>query len=299
MLKVMGIEIDGIYYQYDYDDKTIGIDHPPRKIPRYSGAFIIPPSVEWNGNTYAVQSIAPGAFSECARLTSIDIPDTVTDIDNSAFCGCRGLTAINIPSSVKRIGDSAFMDCSSLTSVTIPGSVTSIEPASLSSCASLTSIIVEADNPNYDSRNNCNAIIDSKTNILIAGCVKTVIPDDVVGIDEFVFIGCDGLTTINIPNSVTSIGTHAFYGCKDLVSIDIPNSVKIIEDKAFAECPSLNKFQCHYQSLDDVSIDKETFDTDVFESCTLIVPPGTESIYQQHEVFGKFKKIEIERATCS
>ena len=291
---IKGIEIDGIYYEYDYDDKTIGIARPPREEPRYSGAFIIPPRVELNGNTYAVQSIAVGAFGECAGLTSIDIPDTVTDIDSWAFCGCTGLTAINIPSSVKRIGESAFMDCSSLTSMTIPGSVTSIGPASLCSCASLTSIIVEADNPNYDSRNNCNAIIDSNTNILIAGCVKTVIPHGVVEIDEFVFIGCDGLTTINIPNSVTSIGDEAFALCKDLTFIDIPDSVKTISYKAFDECPSLVKFQCHYQSLDDVSIHEEAFDTRLLESCTLIVPPGTESIYQQHKVFGKFKKMEAE-----
>lgn len=293
-MTIMHLQIDGIYYDYILENDTIEVARNRDKFPGYSGAVIIPPTVKLHNGTYKVKRVGVGAFSNCTGLTSIDIPDTVTSIENFAFSGCTGLTTINIPSSVKLIGENAFSDCFGLTSVTIPKSVKIIGVAALCDCHTLTSIIVETDNPHYDSRNNCNAIIDSKTNILIAGCVKTVIPNDVVEIEEFTFCGCDGLTTINIPNSVTSIGDEAFALCKDLTFMDIPDSVKTIGYKAFDNCPSLVRFQCHYHSLDDVSIYEDAFDPGLLESCTLIVPSGTESIYQQHKVFGKFKKMETE-----
>ena len=98
-------------------------------------------------------------------------------------------------------------------SVTIGNSVTSIGNAAFANCRGLESISVESGNTKYDSRNNCNAIIETATNTLIYGCKNTIIPYSVTTIGYSAFYGCSGLTSVTIPNSVTSISDYAFYGC--------------------------------------------------------------------------------------
>ena len=144
------------------------------------------------------------------------IPNNVTSIGNGAFEGCSGLTSINIPNSVTSIGNGAFRDCSGLTS-----------------------FVVESGNTKYNSRNNCNAIIETATNTLIAGCKNTVIPNSVTSIDYSAFEGCSSLISIEIPNSITSIRGSAFYGCSGLTSVTIPNSVTSIGRMAFYNCSGL------------------------------------------------------------
>ena len=109
-----------------------------------------------------------------------------------------------------------------------------------SDCSNLTSIVVEEGNPNYNSNNNCNAIINSKTNELVAGCKNSVIPNYITSIGDGSFSGCSGLTSITIPNSVTSIGTSAFLNCTSLTSVTIPNSVNSIPHQAFFGCSALS-----------------------------------------------------------
>ena len=137
------------------------------------------------------------------------------------------------------IGERAFYGCSGLTSITIPNSVTSISPLTLLGCNNLTSIIVEKGNKKYDSRNNCNAIIETESNTLVCGFKNTVIPNSVTSIGSSAFYECRSLTSITIPNSVTSIGYSAFQYCSSLTSITIPNSVTSIGYSAFQDCSSL------------------------------------------------------------
>ena len=164
---------------------------------------------------------------------------TITSIGEWAFKGCKSLKSVTIPNSVTNIGEYAFSSCKSLKSVTIPNSVTSIGRYAFTRCESLTSMVVASGNNTYDSRDNCNAIIETATNTLIAGCQNTTIPNSVTSIGDWAFDGCSTLTSVTIPNSVTSIGWGAFNGCYSLTSVTIPNSVTSIGEWAFGNCYSL------------------------------------------------------------
>ncbi len=189
-------------------------------------------------------------------LQSLTIGKSVKTIGHWAFGGCDALTSIIIPNSVRSIGVQAFYSCTSLTSITIPHSVTSIGFAAFSECSSLTSVVVESGNTTYDSRENCNAIIETATNTLILGCQTSFIPNSVTNIGKYAFWGCGSLTSITIPNSVTSIGDNAFSYCDALTSIIIPNSVTSIGNSTFYCCRSLTSVDIG-NSLTSIGI--ETF----------------------------------------
>ncbi|MBR3612163.1 MAG: leucine-rich repeat domain-containing protein [Bacteroidaceae bacterium] len=188
----------------------------------------------------SVKTIGKGAFNMCRNLTSVVIPSSVTSIGEEAFSACYSLINVEIPNGVASIGNRAFNVCSSLTSVTIPSSVTSIGNAVFSNCSSLTSIKVEKGNTVYDSRDDCNAIIETATGTLLRGCSNTIIPNSVTSLASGSFSGCLDLESVAIGDNVTEIGQNAFGDCKNLASVTIPSSVKSIGIQAFVNCHSLN-----------------------------------------------------------
>ena len=265
----------------------------------------------------SVTSIGESAFNGCSSLTSIEIPASVTSIGNWVFANCTGLTLIEIPASVVSIGEYAFQSCSGLTSVEIPASVTSIGQEAFAGCSGLTSIVVAAGNPKYDSRENCNALIETSSNTLLIGCKTTVIPASVTSIGEGAFAGCtgltsieipasvtsiedgafggcSGLTSIEIPASVTSIEAYAFYGCLGLTSIEIPASVTFIGGYAFKNCLGLTKIIT--RAIVPPTCSNYTW-SNVNKSITLYVPAGTKAAYATAEGWKDFIKIKEFDAT--
>ena len=280
----------------------------------------------------SVTSIGGDAFSGCSGLTSVTIPNSVTSIEYGTFEGCSGLTSITIPNSVTSIGNEAFSDCSGLTSVTIPNSVTSIENGAFYKCGytsirvpssvtnignyafsapNLATIIVEDGNTAYDSRNNCNAIIEKKSNTLIAGCKNTKIPNNVAKIGDSAFNLCSALTSITIPKSVTIIGWFAFYGCSSLTSVTIPNSLTHICDYAFDGCAltsvtipnsvtyvGSHAFFCKNiisvtsENVDPYDIADDAFFKETYQSGTLYLPAGTKDLYSRYSGWRKFLNVE-------
>ena len=187
------------------------------------------------------------------------ITEGTTEIGEMAFAFCDSLKNITIPESVTEIGVKAFSDCTSLESITIPESVTKIGNLAFVRCSSLKSIVVAEGNPAYDSRECCNAIIETETNTLIAGCETTIIPGTVTKIGRSAFNCITLLESITLPESVTEIGRCAFIGCKSLTTITLPTGVDEIEEGAFEGCYSIatifvpaGKVDYYKERLDEV-----------------------------------------------
>ena len=207
--------------------------------------------VNYNSQDYLITAIGDGAFEGKSAITQVQLPASVTTIGNNAFKGCSSLTKIykeqNIPAvdgpnltGITSIGNSAFEGCSSFTHVGIPAVLTSIGSNPFAGCTSLANLTVNSGNPRYNSVGDCNAIIETSTNKLIAGCKNTTIPNTVTSIGDNAFRGCTGLTSITIPDGATSIGENAFWNCNQLTSVTIPNSVTSIGRSAFYGCSRLS-----------------------------------------------------------
>ena len=236
----------------------------------------IPSTFSHNGTVYTVTEIKYWAFKECAELTSVTIPGSVTYIGGSAFADCTGLTSVNISHGLTTIGGGAFYNCTSLTSVTIPSSVTYIEGSAFAGCSSLATITIPNSvtnigqdafegTPWYENQPdgaiyinnmlyNYKGTMPSKTSITVKEgtvsicqyafyeqitLVSITFPNSLKSIGKCAFAYCNGLTSITIPNGVTTIGEQAFRSCDFLTSITIPNSVTSIEEEAFYSCRRL------------------------------------------------------------
>lgn len=174
-------------------------------------------------------------FVSCHNITEINIPSKVTTIGECAFGFCVKLNKIVLPDSIKKIGKEAFEE-TDITAITIPRNVQDIGTGIVADCDKLTKIVVNSGNKYYDSRNNCNAIIDKEEKTLIAGCRSTIIPSDIKIIGEYAFYYCEGLSSITIPENIESIYDNAFGYCINLKKIVIKSKDTYLYDYTFSEC---------------------------------------------------------------
>ena len=221
-----------------------------------------------------------------SNVTNYEIPSvingySVIEIKGSCFKEATNLQSITIPKGVVKIRQHAFADCLNLKSVHIPSTVDYIYHDAFTNCPNLASITVDKDNKRYDSRENCNAIIDSKyhDHELILGCKNTVIPTSVKSIGKYAFDKCTGLTSISFPNNIKTIGYYSFHGCKGLTSIVIPPAVKEIDVAAFSGCDGLSSIKVEdgnttYDSRNNCNAIIETETNTIIAGCKNTIIPS-------------------------
>lgn len=217
-----------------------------------SGNVVIPANV---GGKKVVGTDNHGVFDMREvgdAITSITLPDTIEFIGNDSFYMCD-IKSITIPDSVKTIGDGAFRGAK-LRSINIPKEVTSLGVDVFYNCSYLSKITVDSENPVYDSRNNCNAIIEKDSAKLVVACNKTVIPGTVKIIGENAFYWQDKIKSVIIPASVVEIEDNAFGFCKQLEKVVIPYSVTKIESGAFELQPKLTIYTRKYSTAYNVAV---------------------------------------------
>lgn len=218
--------------------------------------------------TPTLQTIETSAFEGCSALTAFAVPASVEIISDNAFNGCSELASFTFTgtSVLDSIGRSPFYNCPKITAITLPESLTKtgadvfngtnitslVVPKNLINIGEgltyacpITSLSVAPENPKYDSRGNCNAVIETATNKLVAGCCTTVIPNNVTTIGTFAFAQFSGTFSLPIPESVTAFEFGAIHMCTGLTFISIPSGITEIDMMTFGGCISVTDVYCY------------------------------------------------------
>ena len=267
------IIIDNVEYEINNDGKTACV---VKVSESYSGGLAFPETIDYKGNTYPVTEIGKKACKNCKYLTKIILPETIEKIGLQAFSGCEKLHSCELPDKIKEINYLAFSHCNitkvdfppSLTllysdayaycpirSIFIPKTLSfkesikweekwedsdlvllDIHGSPFYGCSELGTIVVEEGHPIYDSRFDCNAIIETATNKIIHGCYNTIIPDGVEEIGRHSFGQCSKLIEITFPSSVMKIDYSAFMDCENLKNVHFNEGLREIENGVFYGC---------------------------------------------------------------
>ena len=209
-------------------------------------------------------------FFGCTALRTVIIPDEVTEIGAGAFAGCSALSYLQLPASLEKIYNRTFRGCP-LRELEIPAAVKEIEPAAFLATA-FTKLKVDKNNTVFDSRDNCNAVIRTKDNTLLAACNGTFIPETVDSIAEEAFSELYGLRSVTLPKNLKKIAYGAFMNCDNLTVITshITNPAGILAENGFSSW-----------SDEDAPCNK----------AVLYVPAGTKALYEADTERKSFKNI--------
>ena len=194
-------------------------------------------------------------FWGCTNLKSVILPNSLLTLENGVFVDCDSLSTITLRDSIVKIGDYTFGYCDALDSITIPASVTDIGIELFGNCNNLKFLQVAEGNPKYDSRDRCNAIIETATNKLVVGCAATTIPEGITTIGTYAFCGYF-IPEIALPASLEVIEYMGIRECTFRSSLIIPEGVKRMDEYAL-----------YYNIVDSIivhgqvsRIEKNTFD---------------------------------------
>lgn len=249
---------DGIPIQYwgDPNDGTASVvcnyqtDENGNSYPVYAGHVEVPAMVEHSGVNYEVIGLSRSCFWNCTELTSVVLPNSVTDIADWAFSGCVNLESVTLPDHLTTIGMEAFWGCQSLTSIEMPNTVTSVGPYCFSQCFNLSSATLS------------ESLTEIDTSLFLNTALTTIrIPSSITKIAPGAFYHCWRLDSVILPDHTTSIGYYAFYGCQSLTSIEMPNTVTSVGPFCFSQCINLSSATIS-ESLTEI-------DTSVFQATAL------------------------------
>ena len=219
-----------------------------------------------------------GMCGQYGFLSSIDLSDaTIVEGDGTqanilpsgAFQTTPSLSHIILPKNLTAIGSFAFQD-SGVEELVLPKTVTEVGRDIFYYARNLKALSVEDGNPVFDSRNNCNAIIETATKTLRIGCVNTVIPEGITTLCDMAFSGKPGLKEIAIPNSVTSIGWAAFWADTELTKVKMSASITDLGESPFGGCERITSFV----------IDENNPKYDSRDNCNAIIETATNRLIQ-------------------
>ena len=273
------VEIDGIYYNLVEKAKQAEVTYGPDGSGAYTGDIVIPENIEYNGNSYAVTSIAKNAF-QYSSISSIEIPNSITSIGDDAFFNSNGLTSVTIPSSVKSIGSYAFYSCGNLSSVDIQYGLTNIGYYAFAYCHKLADVNIPSSVTNIEGGTFSNC----------TGLHSFTIPTGINSVSSSMFEGCTNLQTIVIPDNINTIGSATFKNCSSLTSVILGAGVQTIFDEAFSECKNLETVYCHVQNVPWTS--ENAFADSYIDYATLVVPMEALENYQSSTPWSNFGTIK-------
>lgn len=222
------------------------------------------------------------AFYKCLNIEKVEFSDNLQTIDAEAFYDCSNIGSIVLPDSLQTIGEGAFAWCEKIKSVEIPQNVKTIEDEAFRGCVSVGRISVASGNTSYDSRNNCNAIINTDTDSLILVCKNTVIPSNIKEIGKYAFCNDIPFTNITLPETLETINEYAFFNYKKLQAIYIPKNVNKIGRNSFGYCDALTRIEVDpdnpiYDSRKNCNAIIETSKNEIVVGCatTIFLPEIT------------------------
>lgn len=229
----------------------------------------------------------------CSNTT---IPTNVTSIGSYAFYGNWTKDEILIPNQIDSIASDAFRNCSNVKSILIGKGLRKLGSYAFAQLPRLREIAVSTSNPYFDSRDNCNAIIEKATNALIVGCAGTTIPNSVNTIGSYAYYGNgdEDFTSLVIPNSVEEIKSCAFYDLPYLREVSIGANVKTFGNYMFYKCTSLEAIESLNGFPDDINekvFDSGDKDFSIYDNVTLYVPAGCRNNYRLATGWSNFKNI--------
>ena len=230
-LESLGLTKEAIEKDYkmsNYDLNSSGSPYIVFNNNNLSGFLVLPNTITKIGNT---------SFRAISGLKGITLPNTITKIGSDAFA-YTPITKITFPASLLSIYDTAFFH-SKLKSIYIPSTITSIGTRAFTGCSDVESVVVDTANIVFDSRDNCNAIIETSTDTLLFGFQNTTIPSTVKEIGDFAFADNSNITSVILPDTVTSVGKSAFEYCRNLTSVKLPSNITSIKLGTFRQCDSL------------------------------------------------------------
>ncbi|MCQ2973612.1 MAG: leucine-rich repeat protein [Bacteroidales bacterium] len=239
---------NGIYYRItDFENNEVQIFG----YESASSKLTIPEKVTYQDKEYTVTSICENAFENCVIPTSITLPQSIKYIGKKAFYGCTKLTTINIPENVSEILENTFSECYQLKEITIPSNVKSIGNYAFANCKMLRTARI----PNsltyislgtFQGCHKLNSInipekLDSIANNAFTDChalKELVFSDSVRIIGQYAFSNCTSLTLIHFPKKIEKLDIESFSGCLIIEKIIVESPNLALEDNVFKDCPS-------------------------------------------------------------
>lgn len=247
-----GATINNVNYKF-YDDGTASVEPSPDAY----GTINLVETLNYNSTTYTLTRISANAFHGLTTISSVTIPNTVTEIGGDAFSGCTGLTGtLTLPTALQHIGNNAFRRCTGLTgALNLPDGLLTIGSCAFYQCAGFTgqlNLPATLTSIGYAAFSNCTGFsgtltlppllteIGESTFYGIQFTGGLTVPDGVRSIERYAFANNSSLSAVTLGVNVENIGVAAFAICTSLSSITIGDNVTIIDQLAFRSCTSLN-----------------------------------------------------------